>query len=87
MTRLLKTLAGGATVAIGIAVATAAFAQQGHAPSPQNPATTPGMQQGDMMKKMTPQMNQMMGDCTPMMKSHMQQPAGPSQQPNPEQKG
>ena len=86
MTRLLKTFAGGATVAIGIAVATAAFAQPGHGPSPQNPSTMPGTQQGDMMKMM-PQMNQMMGDCAPMMKSHMQQPAGPSPQPNPEQKG
>jgi hypothetical protein len=86
MTRLLKTLVGGARVAIGISVAIAGFAQQGHVPSPQNPSTTPGMQQGDMMK-MTPQMNQMMGDCVRMMKSPMQQPAGPSPQPNAEQKG
>ena len=85
MTRLLKTLAGGATIAIAIAIAivmaTAGFAQQG-----QSPSTAPGIQRGDMMK-MKPQMSQMMDGCSQMMKSHMQQPADPSPKPNPEQKG
>jgi hypothetical protein len=86
MPRLLKTFAGGATVVIGIAVATAGFAQQGHGPSPQSPSTMPGAQQGDMMKMM-PQMGQMMSGCIQMMKSHMQQPADPAPKSNPEQKG
>jgi CRP-like cAMP-binding protein len=55
-------------------------------PSPQIPSMTPGMQHGDMMK-MLPQMSQMMDGCIQMMKSHMQQPAGPSPKPDPEHKG
>jgi hypothetical protein len=47
---------------------------------------TPGMQHGDMMKMM-PQMSQMMDGCIQMMKSHMQQPAGPSLKPDPGHKG
>jgi hypothetical protein len=86
MTRLLRTLSLGATVAIGIAFASAVHAQQGQVPSPQMPSMTPGMQHGDMMK-MTPQMSQMMDGCIQMMKSHMQQPAGPSPKPDPEHKG
>jgi hypothetical protein len=85
MTRLFKALTNGATVAMGIAVATAGFAQEGHVPPPQTPSTMPGMQQGDMMKMM-PQMSQMMSGCMQMMKSHMQQPADPSPEANPEQK-
>ena len=86
MTRLLRTLSLGATVAIGIVFASAVYAQQGQVPSPQIPPMTPGMQHGDMMKMM-PQMSQMMDGCIQMMKSHMQQPAGPSPKPNPEHKG
>ena len=58
MTRLFKTLAGSATLAMGIAVATGGFAQEGHVPSPQSPSAMPGMHQDDMMKRM-PQMSQM----------------------------
>jgi hypothetical protein len=83
MTRLLRTLSLGATVAIGIAFASAVHAQQGQVPSP---SMTPGMQHGDMMKMM-PQMSQMMDGCVQMMKSHMPQPAGPSPKPDPEHKG
>lgn len=86
MTRLLKTLTTGATFAIGIAVASPVYAQQGQVPSPQIPSMMPGMQQGDTMKMM-PQMSQMMDGCSQMMKSHMQQPAGPSPKSDPEQKG
>ena len=86
MTRLLRTLSLGATVAIGIGFASAVYAQQGQAPSPQMPSMMPGMQHGDMMK-MTPQMSQMMDGCIQMMKSRMQRPAGPSPKPDPEQKG
>jgi len=86
MTRVLRTLIPGATVALGIAFASAVYAQQGQAPSPQTPSMMPGMQQGNMMK-MTPQMSQMMDGCIQMMKSHMQQPAGPSPKPDPEHKG
>lgn len=83
MTRLLRTLSLGPTVAIGIVFASAVYAQQGQVPSP---SMTPGMQHGDMMKMM-PQMSQMMDGCIQMMKSHMQQPAGPSLKPDPEHKG
>jgi len=86
MTRLLNTLSLGATVAIGIGFASAVYAQQGQAPSPQMPSMMPGMQHGDMMK-MTPQMSQMMDGCIQMMKSHMHQPASPSPKPDPEHKG
>jgi len=86
MTRLLTTLSLGATVAIGIVFASAVYAQQGQVPSPQIPSMTPGMQHGDMMKTV-PQMSRMMEGCTQMMKSHMQQPAGPSPKPDPEHKG
>jgi len=86
MRHLLSTLSLGATVAIGIAYASAVYAQQGQAPSPQMPSMTPGMQHGHMMKMM-PQMSQMMDGCIEMMKSHMQQPAGPSPKPDPEHKG
>ena len=86
MTRLLNTLSLGTTVAFGIAFASAVYAQQGQVPSPQMPSMMPGMQHGDMMK-MTPQMSQMMDGCIQMMKSHMQQPAGPSPKPDPEHQG
>jgi hypothetical protein len=86
MARLLRTLSLGATVAIGIVFASAVYAQQGQVPSPQMPSMTPGMQHGGMMK-MTPQMSQMMDSCIQMMKSHMQQPTGPSSKPDPEHKG
>jgi len=39
------------------------------------------------MMKMMPQMSQMMESCIQMMKSHLQQPAGPSSKPDPEHKG
>ncbi len=86
MTHSLRTLSLGATVAIGIAFTSAVYAQQGQVPSPQIPSMTPGMQHGHMMKMM-PQMSQMMDGCIEMMKSHMQQPAGPSPKPDPEHKG
>ena len=86
MTRLLKTLTTGATFAIGIAVASTVYAQQGQVPPPQTPSMRPGTSQEDMMKMMS-QKSQMMDGCGQMMKSHMQQPAGPSPKPDPEQKG
>lgn len=86
MTRLLRTLSLGVTIAVGIAFASAVHAQHGQVPSPQIPSMTPGMQDGDMMKTM-PQMSQMMEGCMQLMKSHMQQPAGPPPKPDPEQKG
>jgi hypothetical protein len=86
MTRLLRTLSHGPTVAVGIVFASAVYAQQGQVPSPRMPPMTPGMQHGDMMKMM-PQMSQMMDGCIQMMKSHMLQPAGPSLKPDPEHKG
>src|SRR2546429_6956663 len=75
MNRLLKTLTAGATATIGIAAASAVYAQQSQTPSPQTPSMTPGIQQGDMMKMM-PQMSQMMDGCIQMMKSHMSRPTG-----------
>jgi hypothetical protein len=85
MIRLLRTLSLGATVAIGIAFASAVYAHQSQVPSSQIPSMTPGMQHGDMMKMM-PQMSQMTDGCIQMMKSHMQQPAGPSPKSDSEQK-
>jgi hypothetical protein len=85
MTRFLRTLSLGVTIAVGTAFASAVYAEHGQVPSPQSLSITPGMQHGDMMKMM-PQMSQMMDGCIQMMKSHMQQPASPSPKPDLEQK-
>ena len=86
MTRLLKTLTVVTTVAIGIAAASAVYAEQGQGPSPQVPSMMPSMPQRAMMQT-TPQMSQMMDGCMQMMKSHMPQPTGPTSKPDAEQKG
>ncbi len=99
MTRFLKIVALGATLATGIAAASAVQAQQNQtSPSEsqsgmhQGGMMGPGSESGsgdhaDMMKMMgmMQQMSQMMDHCNQMMESHMQAPE--KQVPKPEHKG
>jgi hypothetical protein len=95
MTRILKTIAAGAVLAIGIG-ATSVYAEQGQTTPPQSPPPQSEMQPHGMMGQhgsmmnghmggmmnMMGQMSQMMDHCNQMMQSHMRAPNSQWHQPS-----